>query len=96
MKQQAKTKTDRLQIIELTTASKKCRGARGLDEKENICTISKKGQGACVGDSGGPLVAKETKKLIGVVSWGVPCAYGSPDVYTNVYAYRDWIEKHVK
>lgn len=45
------------------------------------------------GDSGGPLVVDSEQ--IGVVSWGTPCAKGKPDVFTRVYSYVDWIEKHV-
>lgn len=46
------------------------------------------------GDSGGPLVANGVQ--IGVVSWGLPCALGAPDVYTRVYSYKDWIDGYVK
>jgi len=45
------------------------------------------------GDSGGPLVAKDVQ--IGIVSFGVPCARGSPDVFTRVTAFKDWIQKHI-
>lgn len=43
------------------------------------------------GDSGGPLVANG--ELIGIVSWGKPCAVGKPDVFTRVYYYREWIKR---
>ncbi|XP_011506550.1 PREDICTED: chymotrypsin-2-like [Ceratosolen solmsi marchali] len=59
---------------------------------KNICTLSKKGEGACHGDSGGPLVADQVQ--IGVVSWGTPCAKGKPDVFTRVFSYADWIRGH--
>ncbi|KAK4878093.1 hypothetical protein RN001_010599 [Aquatica leii] len=55
----------------------------------NLCTYQAPGQGACQGDSGGPLVANS--RQVGVVSWGVPCAKGVPDVFTNVAVYRNWI-----
>ncbi|XP_051170628.1 uncharacterized protein LOC127287634 [Leptopilina boulardi] len=61
---------------------------------KNICTISRIGNGVCHGDSGGPLVANGVQ--IGVVSWGLPCALGAPDVYTRVYSYKDWIDGYVK
>lgn len=49
----------------------------------------------CVqGDSGGPLAADGEQ--IGVVSWGIPCAKGRPDVFTRVFPYRSWIDKHVE
>ncbi|CAG4926767.1 unnamed protein product [Colias eurytheme] len=56
---------------------------------KQICTTSRGYSGACQGDSGGPLVLN--KKLVGVVSWGVGCARGYPDVYARVFSYRDWI-----
>lgn len=57
----------------------------------NICTLTKFGEGTCKGDSGGPLVANG--KLVGVVSWGNPCAKGEPDGYTRVSHYVDWIRE---
>lgn len=61
---------------------------------KNICTLNGRGEGACKGDSGGPLVDKATGQVCGVVSWGVPCAKGAPDVYTRVTAFTDWIAKN--
>ncbi|CAG9792553.1 unnamed protein product [Diatraea saccharalis] len=49
------------------------------------------GWGTTSGDSGGPLVREG--RQVGVVSWGVPCAKGKPDVYTKVEAFMRWIEK---
>lgn len=45
--------------------------------------------GLCSGDSGGPLVYANS--LVGVISWGVPCALGKPDVYTRVSTHLGWI-----
>ncbi|XP_014360164.2 chymotrypsin-1 [Papilio machaon] len=56
-----------------------------------ICALTKEGEGACHGDSGGPLVREG--RQVGVVSWGIPCAKGKPDVYTKVESFMDWIEK---
>ncbi|XP_072946523.1 chymotrypsin-1-like [Epargyreus clarus] len=56
-----------------------------------ICALTKTGEGACHGDSGGPLVREG--RQVGVVSWGIPCARGKPDVYTKVEAFMPWIEK---
>ncbi|XP_014369518.2 chymotrypsin-2 [Papilio machaon] len=54
-----------------------------------ICSLTKKGEGACHGDSGGPLVSDG--EVVGIVSWGMPCARGYPDVYTRVYSFKNWI-----
>ena len=45
------------------------------------------------GDSGGPLVADG--KQIGIVSFGEPCAVGTPDVFTRVSSYTKWIKKQM-
>lgn len=55
-----------------------------------ICTTSPAGQGMCMGDSGGPLVANDV--AIGVVSWGIACATGTPDVYVRVSSHAKWID----
>ncbi|XP_055625891.1 chymotrypsin-2-like [Toxorhynchites rutilus septentrionalis] len=55
----------------------------------SLCTTSLFGQGTCMGDSGGPLVVNHT--VVGIVSWGVPCATGIPDVFTSVPSHRAWI-----
>ncbi|CAH1245748.1 OVCH1 [Branchiostoma lanceolatum] len=52
--------------------------------------------GACYGDSGGPLVCPNGSgayDVIGVVSWGSKgCQVkGAPGVFTEVSAYRDWL-----
>lgn len=55
----------------------------------NLCTFQGVGKGACQGDSGGPLVSGGFE--VGIVSWGIACAKGKPDVFTNVSPYRPWI-----
>lgn len=57
--------------------------------ESNICSFSNFGEGACHGDSGGPLAVQNI--LVGIVSWGHPCAKGYPDVFTRVSSYVDWI-----
>ena len=42
-----------------------------------------------MGDSGGPLVSQGSQA--GIVSWGIPCAVGRPDVWARVSSHRDWI-----
>ncbi len=60
-----------------------------------ICTYTEK-KDACQGDSGGPLVVKGNDAsqdvLIGVVSWGIGCAY-LPGVYGRVSQAYDWIKE---
>lgn len=43
-----------------------------------------------MGDSGGPLVNNGV--IVGIVSWGVPCSMGFPDVYTRIESYHSWID----
>lgn len=52
----------------------------------------------CVGDSGGPLVAGDgfREAVIGVASYGWPCALPYPTVYTRVGFYVDWIRSVMK
>ncbi|XP_029672531.1 chymotrypsin-2-like [Formica exsecta] len=54
-----------------------------------ICTLERKGIGACKGDSGSPLVYNNT--LIGIFSWTKPCAIGFPDVFTRISHFTDFI-----
>lgn len=54
-----------------------------------MCTFTQVGEGMCNGDSGGPLVYGT--ELVGVISWGVPCAQGKPDVYTRISSVYSWI-----
>ncbi|KAJ2946648.1 hypothetical protein O0L34_g12705 [Tuta absoluta] len=83
----------RLQMINLTALSvESCQQIyNGINPvfASQICSLTRSGEGACHGDSGGPLV--ENNKVVGIVSWGMPCAVGFPDVYTRVYSFRDWI-----
>ncbi|XP_055598668.1 chymotrypsin-2-like [Uranotaenia lowii] len=58
----------------------------------NICAGGELGVGACMGDSGGPLTIGGIQE--GVVSWGIACAQGVPDVYARVSSHRDWIRQN--
>lgn len=89
-------KPDHLQTVILETISlSECQAAYEKPIKETqICTSTYHGFGACNGDSGGPLASEG--KLIGIVSWGSPCARGRPDVFTKVSAYVDWINRKIE
>lgn len=45
------------------------------------------------GDSGSGVTQGNT--IIGLVSGGIPCARGYPDVKTGVYPFVSWIRSHV-
>ncbi|XP_053685195.1 chymotrypsin-2-like [Sabethes cyaneus] len=62
---------------------------RGSVFDNTICTLSPSGQGMCMGDSGGPLVHGGNQQ--GIVSWGIPCGLGAPDVFARVSSHRTWI-----
>ncbi|XP_018403820.1 PREDICTED: transmembrane protease serine 3-like [Cyphomyrmex costatus] len=62
-------------------------------QPSHICTFTTLGEGACKGDSGGPLVFNGVQ--IGIVSFGVPCALGRPDVFTRVSSFKEWIQKYI-
>lgn len=54
-----------------------------------VCTLSPSGQGLCMGDSGGPLT--QGGLVHGIVSWGIPCGLGMPDVFARVSSFAGWI-----
>lgn len=59
-----------------------------------ICCQVDSESGACNGDSGGPLIDNGTQ--IGIVSWGIECAQGFPDVYANVCDHLEWINNIIE
>ncbi|XP_011299245.1 chymotrypsin-2-like [Fopius arisanus] len=60
---------------------------------KHICAVNDVGQGICYGDSGASLV--HGNQAIGIASWGRNCSDGTPQVFTNVYKYKDWIRKAI-
>ncbi|XP_017111077.1 chymotrypsin-1 [Drosophila elegans] len=83
-----------------TISNRECRDA-GMESVTDT-EICARGpfRGACSGDSGGPLVmqTKNGPKQVGIVSYGlVVCGlYISPDVYTRVSTFSEWIEGQVE
>lgn len=75
--------------LDLQSCANQLQGTNPIT-RGNVCTTSRAGQGGCQGDSGGPLVNSNSEQ-VGVVSWGVPCARGAPDVYSSVAFYMDFI-----
>ncbi|CAG9583005.1 unnamed protein product [Danaus chrysippus] len=61
-----------------------------------VCTYLGQNRGNCHGDSGSALLRRSDGRQIGVVSWGLPCARGAPDMYARVSAYRSWIEQSTR
>lgn len=94
--------SDELMGINMVTISnEECIAAHSSSSEEgapeiletNICAVSGQETGACMGDSGSALVAN--RQIVGLMSWGVPCAKNLPDVFTRVSMYRDWIVETV-
>lgn len=56
---------------------------------DHICTF-KRNAGVCIFDSGSSVVADG--KLIGVVSFNIPCALNFPDWGPRVSSYINWID----
>ncbi|XP_051163693.1 trypsin 3A1-like [Leptopilina boulardi] len=60
-----------------------------------ICAIANSSKTPCKNDAGGPFVIGV--HLVGIISWGKNCDLdGTPDVYTDVNFYRDWIDGNMK
>uniref|UniRef100_A0A182N2T7 Peptidase S1 domain-containing protein n=1 Tax=Anopheles dirus TaxID=7168 RepID=A0A182N2T7_9DIPT len=83
-----------LQFLNVNTLSNdECASFLGAEGwrigSSSLCTLTREGQGICGGDEGGALVLDNY--AIGVVSWGVPCAVGRPDVFTRISSVRSWI-----
>ncbi|KAI8118228.1 hypothetical protein FF38_08515 [Lucilia cuprina] len=88
-----------LQKLEYRTISnERCKRTMQQLTETEICALERFGKGACNGDSGGPLVMNKDGKLkqVGVVSYGTAfCASNSPDVYTRVSQFFDWIKERM-
>jgi secreted trypsin-like serine protease len=66
-------------------------------EKDMLCLRGlMRGTDTCAGDSGGPVTSRMGggRRLVGIVSNGVGCAYEDvPAVYVNVAEHRGWIDR---
>lgn len=68
-------------------------GLTAMIVDSKICTLSGDGMGNCMGDSGGPLSFQN--QLAGLVSWGIACAQGHPDVYTRTSSFVGWVNTNM-
>lgn len=88
--------TEELNIVNVPVVHKEdCNNAYsnfgGIPDGQICAAYPEGGKDACQGDSGGPLTI--LGRLAGIVSWGNGCARpGYPGVYTEVAAYRQWIQ----
>ncbi|KAG6462475.1 hypothetical protein O3G_MSEX013284 [Manduca sexta] len=65
-----------------------------VDPNIEICTFHSHNHGVCNGDSGSALVRVDRGQQIGIVSWGLPCALGAPDIFVRLSAFRSWIQSN--
>ncbi|KAF0709741.1 Aste57867_5777 [Aphanomyces stellatus] len=62
----------------------------------HLCAGGVVGQSSCEGDSGGPLVRMNvdgSSSLVGIVSFGIACAHGLPDIYGRVEGIANFIDQ---
>ncbi|XP_011307750.1 chymotrypsin-2 [Fopius arisanus] len=86
---------DKLQELDLIIIDQNvCKAQHSMLTQDHICTFTKIGEGACHGDSGGPLTSDGV--LVGLVSFGYPCARGYPDVFTRVWTFIDWVKENME
>ncbi|PVZ97394.1 hypothetical protein BB558_006646 [Smittium angustum] len=71
------------------------------NDGDNVCTVTRDGEGTCFGDSGGPLyfTGNSSKPILGITRYGAnygdekkQCGLnGYPNYFTNAFSYIDWI-----
>ncbi|KAK4874024.1 hypothetical protein RN001_013384 [Aquatica leii] len=90
-------------VISTITSTKDCQktleGIASLADT-HFCTeaLNENKDWMCSGDSGGPIVYLKDGRWYqqGIVSFGVGCGVGLPDVNTNVAKYLNWIKENMK
>ncbi|CAK1542887.1 unnamed protein product [Leptosia nina] len=65
------------------------------DPETEFCVFHSKYHGVCNGDSGSALVRPDTGEQFGIVSWGLPCARGAPDVFVRISGFKDWLKENL-
>lgn len=65
--------------------------------KSFLCAGGEEGYDACGGDGGSPLLCPIPGQMgrfqqVGMISWGIGCGEGTPDVFVNVGIFREWID----
>ncbi|CAH4031641.1 unnamed protein product [Pieris brassicae] len=65
------------------------------DPATEFCVFHSIKHGVCNGDSGSALVRVDTGEQFGIVSWGLPCARGAPDVFVRISGFKDWLEENL-
>ncbi|CAH2090060.1 unnamed protein product [Euphydryas editha] len=66
-----------------------------VDPEIELCAFNSNGRGMCNGDSGSPLMRADLNQQIGIVSWGLPCAQGAPDMFVRLSTYKSWVENNI-
>jgi V8-like Glu-specific endopeptidase len=70
-------------------------GQNSINGNVMLCA-SGVGKDSCQGDSGGPIFDEDSRKQVGVVSWGYGCARPNfPGVYSRLSGAEEWIKEVV-
>jgi trypsin len=71
-------------------------GSHHVDDSMICAGVLAGGKDACQGDSGGPLVDQNSRKQVGIVSWGFECGrHAHHGVYTSTASYLAWIQEAI-
>lgn len=68
----------------------------GVDDSMVCAGEPQGGKDACLGDAGGPPIVVGSDMLVGIVSYGNPCALPTyPTVHASVAAPRDFLDDNL-